>query len=254
MDYLLKLQQLAHPYQDNFDVQVRLDEIQRCVTEIKRGQLLSRPLPILVLAQNCWLDFLDTGLQQQRPTDQIEQDFQTLNYLFGNFRKYLQYHFGQWTLISQQALSIWTKYWPHRQYLEIMAGNGVLARGLAEHGQSVIATDSFAWQGENKTGRQLHYPVQDADALTAIAQYGQQVDAVILSWSPDRDPIDILIAQQIRQLPNHPDLIVIGEKFGVTNSQRFWQTQPIAFSPQVQLINRYLPQHDLVKEQVFLIR
>ncbi|WP_125604508.1 hypothetical protein [Lapidilactobacillus bayanensis] len=254
MDYLLKLQQLARPYQTDFDVQVRLAEIKRCVQEIGQGQLLSRPLPILQLEQNCWLDFLAVGLQQSIPAEQIEQDFQTLNYLFGNFRKYLQYHFGQWTLISQQALTIWTKYWPQKSYLEVMAGNGVLARGLVAHGQTVIATDSFAWQAENKTGRELHYPVQDADALTAIAKYGRQVDAVLLSWSPDHDPIDVLIAQQIRQLPNHPDLIVIGEKFGVTNSQLFWQTQAVAFSPQVRLINRYLPQHDLVKEQVFLIR
>ena len=254
MDYLLKLKQLAEPYRSNFDVEVRLLEIKRCVAEISQGQLLSRPLPILTLAEDCWLDFLTIGIKQQLPTVQIEQDFRDLNHLFANFRKYLQYHFGQWTLISQQALSIWTKYWPHRHYLELMAGNGVLAKGLTAHGQKVIATDSFAWQGENNTGRQLHFPVQDADALTAIKKFGPQVDAIILSWSPDRDPIDVVIAQQIRQLPQHPDLIVIGEKFGVTNSELFWHTQPIAFSPQVQLINRYLPQHDLVKEQVFLIR
>lgn len=254
MDYLLKLQQVAQPYQEDFDVEIRLDEVRRCVAEISSGRLLSRPLAILRLSDHCWLDFLATGLKQQLSTVRIEQDFQILNHLFANFRKYLQYHFGQWTLISQQALSIWTKFWPQRRYLEVMAGNGVLARGLAAHGQEVLATDSFAWQAENKTGRQLHYPVQNIEALTAIRNYGTQVDAIVLSWSPDRDPIDVLIAQQIRQLPNYPDLIVIGEKFGVTNSLLFWQTQPIAFSAQVQMINRYLPQHDLIKEQVFLIR
>lgn len=254
MDYLSRLHQLCQPYTEALNLQLQLTEVDRCVAEIQAGQLLSRPFPLLGLNDDDWLTFLEIASAQPHLQLRVNSDYRVIDQLLHNFRKFLQYHFGQWTLISQQAVAMWTKFWPFRRYLELMAGNGLLAKALQGRGQSVIATDSFAWQGENQTGRQLFFPVQNYSATAAITKFGEQVDTIILSWSPDRDPLDWCLLQRIRQLPNHPDLLVIGEKFGVTNSELFWRTQPTNFSAQIQLTNRYLPRRDLVAEQLFLFR
>lgn len=253
MDYLTRLSELTQPYAAVLNLQLQLDEVHRCLDEIGNEQLLSRPFPRLGLTQDDWWLFIETA-SQQRSQRQIDADFAAIDHLLRNFRKFLQYRFGQWTLISQQALDIWAKYWPSRRYLELMAGNGALSKALHQRGQAVIATDSFSWQSENVTGRHLVYPVENFTASAAVAKYGQQVDAIILSWSPDCDPLDWALLNQIRQLTPQPDLLVIGEKFGVTNSELFWRTQVPRFSPQVQLINRYLPQHDQIAERLFLFR
>lgn len=255
MDYLKQLQQVSQPYQANINLQLQLAEIQRCCQELAAGHLLSRPLPPLQLTEDDWWAWLQIGQQQQIPASQVQRDYQQLQHLLRNFRKYLQYHYGQWTLISQQALQVWTKYWPFRRYLELMAGDGRLARGLAARGQAVIATDNLAWQSENETGRQRYFPVQKLGAEAAVQKFGSQVDAIILAWSPNNDPLDWVLWQQITHLPNRPDLIVIGEKFGVTNSELFWRTVPAQFSAPMTKLQRFLPAtSDGVQESVYLYR
>lgn len=255
MDYLKQLRQASQPYQTNISLQTQLAEIQRACHELAAGQLLSRPLPPLQLTDDDWWEFLRLGAQHQICPEQIQRDYQQCQHLLRNCRKYLQYHYGQWTLISQQALRVWTKHWPFRRYLELMAGDGRLARGLTARGQAVIATDSLTWQQENQTGRQLFFPVQKLTAQEAVQQIGPQVDAIILAWSPNNDPIDWVLRQQIAALPNQPDLIVIGEKFGVTNSELFWRTEPAQFSAQMLQLRRYLPAtSDGVQEAIYLYR
>ncbi|WP_125766412.1 hypothetical protein [Lapidilactobacillus wuchangensis] len=255
MDYLKQLQQVSQPYQEIINLQIQLAEIQRCCQELAAGQLLSRPLPLLQLTEDDWWAFLTIADRQGIAPAQAQRDYRQLQHLLRNFRKYLQYHDGQWTLISQQALRVWTKYWPFRRYLELMAGDGRLARGLAARGQAVIATDSLAWQSENETGRQQFFPVRQLGAREAVQKIGPQVDAIILAWSPNNDPLDWFLWQQIAQLPNHPDLIVIGEKFGVTNSELFWRTVPAQFAAPLVKLRRFLPATiDGVQESVYLYR
>ncbi|WP_461218308.1 SAM-dependent methyltransferase [Lapidilactobacillus salsurivasis] len=253
MDYLKNIDHLARRYATIIDIQLQVAEIRRCCAELQSGQLLSRPLPPLRLTESIWWQMVTVAENQSLSLTVAQHDFQQLDHLLHHFRKYLQYHFGQWTLISQQALTIWTRQWPWRRYLEVMAGDGRLAAALAARGQQVIATDSFSWQGENLTGRQTFYPVQRLTATAAVAQYAQQVDAVILSWSPNNDPTDLLLWQQLQQLPaaRRPQLLVLGEVFGVTNSLLFWQQVPHHFSAPAQLISRYLPAtSDGLREQL----
>ncbi|WP_261805588.1 hypothetical protein [Lapidilactobacillus luobeiensis] len=255
MDYLENVTKLAQRYAAVLSIQLQLAEIQRCCQELEKGRLLSRPLPPLQLTDDDWWQMVASAEGSGRDSVACQRDFLTLDHLLHNFRKYLQYHFGQWTLISEQALAIWTHLLPGRRYLELMAGNGRLARSLAGLGQSVIATDSFAWRTENKTGRQTYYPVEALAAPAALHKYATQVDIVVLSWSPNNDPLDWLLFQQLQQLPasQRPDLLVIGEPFGVTNSLTFWQFARRRFSAPAQLISRYLPMtSDGVHEQVLL--
>lgn len=255
MDYLTQLHAVSAPYLALPNVQLQLAEITRCRHELDQGQLLSRPLPPLGLTESDWWDFVRLDEARQVALTTSHRRYQQLQNLLVNFRKYLQYHTGQWTLLSQQALRVWTKYWPFRRYLELMAGDGRLARALTSRGQAVIATDNLAWRQENVTGRQLFYPVQAADAQTAVARYGQQVDVILLSWSPNRDPLDWVLRQQIAALPNRPDLLVIGEPFGVTNSELFWRTQQPNFSAPLNILRRYLPPtSDGVHEGIYLYR
>lgn len=255
MDYLPQLQRLIRRYLPNENLRIMAAEVTRCCQELASGGLLFRPLPWLQLRENDWWAMNQTGIQRGYTAEQIQHDFQTLQYLFQNLRRYLQYHEGQWTLISQQALHIWTHYYSSLRYLEIMAGNGRLAQALAARGQSVIATDSFAWRTENLTGQRLQFPVQPLSALSAVKRFGAAVDVILLSWSPNDDPIDWLVWEAIQHLEQPPNLLVIGERFGVTNSGVFWREARPSFSTRVQLINRYLPKtSDGVYEQLYLYR
>lgn len=255
MDYLSQLQRLIQRYQPNENLQVLAAEVTRCSQELATGGLLSRPLPWLQLQTDDWWAMTQTGTQRGYDTDQIQHDFQTLQYLFQNLRRYLQYHEGQWTMISQQTVHIWTHYYPFKRYLEIMAGNGRLAGALAARGQQVIATDSFGWRSKNLTGQTLQFPVQPLSALSAIKRFAHAVDVVLLAWSPNDDPIDWLVWHALQQMEQPPDLLVLGERFGVTNSDVFWRKVRPSFSIRVQLINRYLPRtSDGVHEQLYLYR
>ena len=76
---------------------------------------------------------------------------------------------------------------------------------------------------ENVTGCQPLVPVKTATANAALFLYAQQVDAVVMAWSPDKDPNDVRFLHIMQHYFPTKQLFVIGERNGATNSRLFWR-------------------------------
>ncbi|GAY72150.1 hypothetical protein NBRC111893_296 [Lentilactobacillus kosonis] len=135
-----------------------------------------------------------------------------------------------------------------------MAGNGYISQGLQNLGRTVYPTDSLAWETENQTGNHQVIDVEQLDAISAIKKYSDRVNYVIMSWSPDKDPIDVNILNEIRNANNRElKLIVIGEKDGATNSAEFWQQANFIDQAATDKLNEHHQPFDLIKDQAYLV-
>ncbi|USS93156.1 SAM-dependent methyltransferase [Fructilactobacillus ixorae] len=171
-----------------------------------------------------------------------------------SFRDYLEAHYGMWAYISSAFTHQLARYLDGKPALEVMAGNGYITKGLREQQAPVIGTDSLAWQAENETGNHQVTPIEKLSALDAYHKYKDQVDFIIMSWSPDGDPVDAELLDAIRKDGHPVQLIVIGEKDGATNSRDFWQHAEFISDPGIDKLNQYLPHFDLINDRVYLVK
>lgn len=180
-------------------------------------------------------------------------ELMALNHMFGNFRWYIAYHYGIWAYVTQELITTWVQLYPNLRYLELAAGNGLLSYGLRQAGQQVISTDSLTWIDENGTGETPWTPVERASASAALWEYGDQVDAVILSWSPDKDPNDAHLLETMRQ--RFPKLLFfcIGDRYGITDSQTFWRKARIVPDRRLLKLNQAFRQFDAVGDRIYLL-
>lgn len=226
------------------------------------GGLLPQDLPELILPADIQ-DQIFTKLNQQfapgdptgdRIWDSLSAALPKLDADLRSFRDYLEDQYGMWAYISAPFVSDLADYVKGHGVLEIMAGNGYISKGLRDLKQPVFATDSLAWKNENQTGNQQVTTVEKLDALDAIRKYQDQVDYVIMSWSPDGLNIDQRVLQTIHEQPNQNlKLIAIGEKNGATNSDAFWQMAHYIEPAATANLNRHHQPFDLIKDQVYLI-
>ncbi|USS88297.1 SAM-dependent methyltransferase [Fructilactobacillus hinvesii] len=171
-----------------------------------------------------------------------------------SFRDYLEDHYGMWAYISSSFTQQLAKYLDGKPALEVMAGNGYITKGLRDQKANVIGTDSLEWQRENETGKHQVTPIEKLSALDAYEKYKDQVDYIIMSWSPDGVPVDDELLTAIRNDGNLVQLIVIGEKDGATNSPAFWQHAEFVDDPGIKKLNQYLPHFDLIDDRVYLVK
>lgn len=223
--------------------------------------LLPQPLPPLLLPDD-YQDTIYQSLLAKYPLgdatgDQKWAELSTalpkLDYQLRNFRDYLEDTYGMWAYISAPFTNDLSNYLKGAPTLELMAGNGYISKGLRDHdaNQTLYVTDSMAWTNENETGKHPVIAVEPLDALAAIAKYGTEVDAIIMSWSPDGQEIDWQVLQAIRRLPNSPQFIVIGEKDGATGSKAFWQHAQLT---EVADLNQHFHDFDLIKDRVYIVK
>lgn len=237
-------------------IQTQISAIQASLRQLKQRQLPQHNLPILGIDETLYLDLLLVGTQGMWPgvtPSQLQVQIRQTDHLLRNYRQYIQNQFGMWAYITSDLTQAIVKQFPNWRFLEIMAGNGYLSAGLKAAGASVYCTDSLAWTAENETGRQLVTPVQPLSAQLAIQKYAQQVDAIIMSWSPNGVPIDYEVLRQLRQLKPRPVLLCLGERFGATNSTEFWQAAKYHNDDRVSQINRYLRPFDLMRDRFYWI-
>ncbi|MBA1435261.1 hypothetical protein, partial [Bombilactobacillus bombi] len=175
------------------------------VNEVDFAQLIANPqfMPGLTLLEKG--DFL-----------------QEFSRFLDDFRDFIQTKLGIWSLINGPMMDCWVQLFPDINYLELMAGNGILSAALKQRGQSVIATDNFSWSKNSQTGQQCWTNVEVLDALSALEKYHSQVQVVLLAWSPDKDRSDVAILKKIRQLQPFIQFWILGEYLGATNSTQFW--------------------------------
>lgn len=208
---------------------------------VASGRIPERALPKLGLKDDDWLI--------EKPL----QDLRTLDHLLRQFRYQIAHRYGMWAFVNQEFANAWTKEFGKRRYLEVASGNAYLSYALKQAGNTCIATDALTWRAENPTGRKPLMPVARSGATAALYRYGKEVDAVIMSWSPDRDWSDAHLLRTLRDNFSNLPLFVIGERNGATNSALFWQISKRASDRRVLQVNRFLPQFDAVNERLYLV-
>lgn len=228
---------------------------------IKNG-LLPQPLPKLLLPDDIQ-DTIFKAVNAKYPKGDPQGDslwnkysdaLPKLDKLLRNYRDYLENNYGMWSYPNALFVHALSDYLSGAPVLEIMAGNGYLSKGLRDNNptERIYTTDSTAWKDENQTGRHPVTKIEPLDAIQAIKKYGNDVDYVLMCWSPDKLTIDMDVLNLLRT--NYPQLklLVIGEKNGATNSKEFWQSAKLSQDDQLKAVNKQISHFDLINEQIFL--
>ncbi len=257
IDQLLKYQKM---YQNYPRIKFLINNIIQSDSLISKG-LLPQDLPELLLPDDIQDEIYTTINQTYAANDpkgdqiwnELSNNLPKLDQLIRSYRDYLEDHYGMWAYISAPFVQDISKYVKDKKVLEVMAGNGYISKGLKNLGTTVYPTDSLAWTSENQTGKKPVIDVEPLDALAAIEKYQDTVDYVIMSWSPDEDPIDQQILEAIRKADHKLQLIVIGEKDGATNTTDFWQMANYVEPDATKQLNRHHQPFDLINDQLYLI-
>ncbi len=246
MRYWERLVQLGTKY-------AQLPVVADQVTAVTAGRdaIIARTLPAHQLP-HLGLDLTTIAMAGTVPDGKIEELI-ALDHMLGNFRWYIAYHYGVWAYITQELIQTWTQLYPNRRYLEVAAGNGLMSYGLRQAGATVICTDALTWIDENGTGKTPWTPVEQATSTSALWEYGDQVDAVIMAWSPDRDPSDAHLLETIRQHFPQLELFVIGDRFGITNSRLFWRKARMVPDKKLLKLNQAFRKFDAVGDRIYLM-
>lgn len=250
--YVQEVLQLRRNFAGFTPATQRLDGILRNIDRLQRQQL-PHELPNLILAPATFYQWALPRLSELAlNAAQLSAQFMRLDRCLQNYRQFLQTYFGFWGQITQAVAAGFARL-PGKRYLEVMAGNGYLSYGLRRLHQQVYTTDSLTWTAENQTGRKLWTPVVPLDACQAYRKYRQNIDYVVMVWSPDGVPVDWQLLQLVRQDSLKIPLLCVGEKDGCTNSPQFWQAAHFNDNSEIRQLNQFFPPLDLVREQVFWI-
>lgn len=254
-------------YRDLFDDFPQIKFLINNVLESDRlikNKLLPQPLPKLMLPDDIQ-DVIYQKVNAQYPQgdpkgDQLWEKYSDalpkLDKLLRDYRDYLEETYGMWSYVNAPYIKALSDYLKGQPTLEIMAGNGYISGGLRNlrPTQDIYATDSGSWTNENETGKHTVTDIEHLDALAAIKKYGDRVDYVIMSWSPDKLEIDWEVLQLLRNDYPNIKLLVIGEKNGATDSAKFWQNAQLSQDQELQKVNEQLHSFDLIDEQIYLVQ
>ncbi|WP_125763860.1 hypothetical protein [Companilactobacillus hulinensis] len=231
----------------------RINFMEHACEALSNNELPKYHFPQFQLSEKEITSYLENNIS----LDEIEfqamsADLNTFDHDLGEFRTYLQTRFGYWATITKDFMKEWADDFGDAKYLEVMAGNGYISKELQALGRSSICTDNKSWAKQSKTGHDTLVDIEGLDALSAIDKYHEQVDYVILAWSPDRDVVDYDILQKIREYGLM--LIVIGEKYGATNSKKFWDNSEFVDYGPIDKLNSIYSSYDLVHDKVYLVK
>lgn len=258
--YISRMQAYGELFSDYPTVKFLINHVLQSDRLIKQN-LLPQDLPELLLPDDIQDQIFQKINQQFAPGDtagdqkwnQLVAALPQLDADLRGFRDYLEEQYGMWAYISAPLVADIADYVGDSAVLEVMAGNGYISKGLKDLHKTVYTTDSLAWTTENQTGKHQVTDVEKLDAIAAIQKYQDQVDYVIMSWSPDGLPIDQEILATLRQSARPLKLIVLGEKNGATNSKQFWEMAHYIEPEATAKLNRHHQPFDLIKDQIYLI-
>jgi hypothetical protein len=164
-------------------------------------------------------------LKKELPERYPEEIFLCQNFdkSFMNFYvdRYEFIRLGSFALISKSWVKKLANFLNGKKCLEIMAGQGILAKGLASFGVDIIATDDFSWkwgqtrtsEGRSLADEDLWFPVENLTCLQAIEKYAKEIDYLICCW-PYMDPSMNEALLEMRKINPSCKLIYIGEGTG----------------------------------------
>lgn len=253
MNYIetLKNDLAVLPNGNTFNLKVKL--IERIIASLEKKQLPKYHFPKLQLSESEITSFMQKNMFLSAPEfEKMSTDLEKFDHDLGELRTYLQQEFGYWATITQDFVEQITIDFPDQSFLELMAGNGFLSKGLRDLGVKTYCTDNLSWSKHDQTGNKLLTEVESLDAISALAKYGNKVDNVIVAWSPDREEIDVQILQEMRKLD--ANFLLIGEFDGATDSQEFWNQAKLVTDSRIKQINRVYSRYDLVHDQLYLVK
>ncbi|GKQ42672.1 hypothetical protein RD055328_05950 [Companilactobacillus sp. RD055328] len=251
-EYLNELTNLSSPFKNDKLIKKRINFIEETVHELINKRIPKQTFFDLIFDE----DEIIQILKNTDPNDlnQNINKLEKLDSLLSYFRQFLQENFGYWATITRPFMDTFIQEFHCQKYLELMAGNGYISEYLREHDILSIATDSTQWAQNSKTGQDTITDIEELDALTAFKKYANEVDAIIIAWSPDYDEIDYQILQEYRKMKeSKPYFFIIGEKNGATNSKKFWENVHIISDNRVTNINEKYPKYDIVNDKLYLI-
>ena len=253
MNYIDKLKQdvAALPNGMKFNLKIRL--VERVWATLSQNQLPKYHFPQLQLSEGEITECLRQNMDlQDADFESLLKNLETFDHDLGEFRTQLQNEFGYWATITRDFVQQLINEFPEQNFLELMAGNGYWSKGLRDLGVETYCTDDLSWASHNQTGKDLLTDVESLDALQALDKYSSKVNNVILAWSPDREDIDLKVLNKIRQLD--VNFLVIGEKYGATDSKEFWDSAKLVDDPRIERINQNYSRYDLVHDQLYLVK
>lgn len=259
--YIERLKNYQKIYADFPEIKFLVNNIIEANRLIKQNEL-PQDLPHLILnddIQDHIFEYVNSKYAQGDPEgdrlwNKLSDNLPKLDKDLRSFRDYLETEYGMWAYISAPFIHDISKYVNNKKGLEIMAGNGYISKGLRNLNQDIIATDSMEWVNENETGKHLLIDVEKIDALSAIEKYKNDIDYIIMCWSPDGIEIDVDILNKIRSMDRDIDFIVIGEKNGATNSKKFWKMADLIENEQTESLNKHHKPFDLIHDKLYLVK
>lgn len=259
--YIATMERYNGLFADFPTIKLLINNVLQADRLLKQG-LLPQTLPKLLLPDDTQ-DVIFKQLNERFPAgdpegdkrwNQLSDALPDLDKKLRSFRDYLEETYGMWAYISAPVAKDLANFINGRPALEVMAGNGYVSKGLRDNGQTVITTDSKDWTKENETGKHPVTKIERLTASEAFTKYHDQVDVIIMVWSPDGLEIDWELLQQIRAANKAYDFIVIGEKNGATDSKVFWQNAKLLNTPDVTALNKHFNQFDLIDDHVYLVK
>lgn len=231
----------------------RIKFMERICLALNNNELPKYHFPQLELSEEEITSFLEENISSDETSfKDLSTNLEKFDHDLGEFRSYLQTRFGYWATITQDFVQAIKDEFPDQSFLELMAGNGYLSKGLRDLDMETYCTDDLSWSKYNQTGNLKMTEVESLDALSALQKYGTKVDNVLIAWSPDREDIDYKILQAVRELP--VNLLVIGEKYGATDSKEFWDNATLVDDPRIERINQKYSRYDIVHDQLYLVK
>ncbi|WLV79342.1 SAM-dependent methyltransferase [Lacticaseibacillus parahuelsenbergensis] len=247
MAYWTRLNELARKYTPILPLKEQMTAMDAWQRAVANHRLPQHALP--------WLGLTAPQIEHALALpDARLAELQQLDHLLHNFRRYIAFHYGMWSFVHTDFFNVWHHLYGSQRYLEVAAGNGYVSAGLRAQGDTTITTDAHTWVKENVTGQQPLVPVKTATANASLFLYADQVDAVVMAWSPDKDPNDVRFLHIMARSFPDKQLFVIGERQGATNSRLFWQEARQVPDRRVFALNRALGHFDAIHERVYRLQ
>jgi len=231
----------------------RIEFMQQVCDALNNDELPRYHFPQLQLSEKEITTYMENNINMSEDQFKVMTDnLEKFDHDLGEFRTYLQTRFGYWATVTQDFVEQMVIDFPDQSFLELMAGNGYISKGLRDLNVQSYCTDDLSWSEYNQTGKLRVTEIESLDAISALQKYGEKVDNVILAWSPDREDIDFRILKKIRMMD--VNFLVIGEKYGATNSKEFWDHAKLIDNSKIRQVNRVYSRYDLVHDKLYLVK
>lgn len=241
-------------------IQNKIKNVMNAFEQINQGYLPPKLVDIEITEAD--IDALQSNVLTRYPNNPEEGNaywesmiarLENLDGILSYTRDILMSDFDMYNYANVEFVTALNDYIGKRSVLELMAGQGYITAGLRALNSErlTIATDNQSWLDQPGEHIDPVTEVLNEDAITALENHASNVDVILMSWAPDTDDIDWRVLSWIREHAPMVEFIIIGEKNGATNSERFWRETELT---PLNELNKSLKSFDLIDEKVYIAR